>query len=168
MARLLCPWDSPGKNTGAGCHFLLQGIFLTQGLNPSLPHCGQILYHWATTGITASLRRLLKASGAEAARTQVSWTPGSTVHCSTSVLNLFSNQDRSNFAFFSSTCKSVHVYTILTHTHNWEILNRDYIGRGINTSLGMLLFLNNKHVFALVLKWGEGNLKKKRHQNTRE
>ena len=25
--RLLCPWDSPGKNTGVGCHFLLQGIF---------------------------------------------------------------------------------------------------------------------------------------------
>ena len=32
-ARLLCPWDSPGKNTAVGCHFLLQGIFLTQGLN---------------------------------------------------------------------------------------------------------------------------------------
>ena len=30
-ARLLCPWDSPGKNTGVGCHFLLQGILLTQG-----------------------------------------------------------------------------------------------------------------------------------------
>ena len=34
--RLLCPWDSPGKNTGVGCHFLLQGIFLTQGLNLNL------------------------------------------------------------------------------------------------------------------------------------
>ena len=34
--RLLCPWDSPGKNTGMGCHALLQGIFLTQGLNPRL------------------------------------------------------------------------------------------------------------------------------------
>ena len=34
--RLLCPWDSPGKNTGGGCHFLLQGIFLTQGSNPHL------------------------------------------------------------------------------------------------------------------------------------
>ena len=32
-ARLLCPWDSPGKNTGVGCHFLLQGIFPTQGSN---------------------------------------------------------------------------------------------------------------------------------------
>ena len=34
--RLPCPWDSPGKNTGVGCHFLLQGIFLTQGSNPGL------------------------------------------------------------------------------------------------------------------------------------
>ena len=42
-ARLLCPWDSPGKNTGVGCHPLLQGIFLTQGSNPSLLHCRQIL-----------------------------------------------------------------------------------------------------------------------------
>ena len=41
-ARLLCPWDSPGKNTGVDCHSLLQGIFLTQGSNPhllSLLHC---------------------------------------------------------------------------------------------------------------------------------
>ena len=30
---LLCPWDFPGKNTGVGCHFLLQGTFLTQGSN---------------------------------------------------------------------------------------------------------------------------------------
>ena len=29
-ARLLCPWDSPGENTGVGCHFLFQGIFQTQ------------------------------------------------------------------------------------------------------------------------------------------
>ena len=37
-ARLLCPWDSPGKNTGVGCHFLLQGIFPTQGSNLHLLH----------------------------------------------------------------------------------------------------------------------------------
>ena len=29
-----CPWDFPGKNTGVGCHFLLQGIFLIQGTEP--------------------------------------------------------------------------------------------------------------------------------------
>ena len=46
----LCPWDSPGKNTGVGCHFLLQGIFLTQESNPGLPHCRQILYHLSHQG----------------------------------------------------------------------------------------------------------------------
>ena len=44
-ARLLCPWDFPGKNTGVGCHPLLQGIFPTQRLSPGLPHCGWILYY---------------------------------------------------------------------------------------------------------------------------
>ena len=34
--RLLCPWDSPGQNTGVGCHALLQGTFPPQGSNPSL------------------------------------------------------------------------------------------------------------------------------------
>ena len=34
--RLFCPWNFPGKNTGVDCHFLLQGILLTQGSNPSL------------------------------------------------------------------------------------------------------------------------------------
>ena len=43
-ARLLCPWNSLGKNTGLGSHSLLQGIFPTQGLNPGLLHCRQILY----------------------------------------------------------------------------------------------------------------------------
>ena len=41
---LLCPWDSPGKNNGVDYHFLLQGIFPTQGSNPDLPHCRQTLY----------------------------------------------------------------------------------------------------------------------------
>ena len=37
-------WDSPGKDTGVGFHFLLQGIFPTQESNPGLLHCRQILY----------------------------------------------------------------------------------------------------------------------------
>ena len=48
--RLLCPWNSPGKNTRVSCHSLLQGIFLTQGSNPGLPHCRQILYHLSHQG----------------------------------------------------------------------------------------------------------------------
>ena len=46
-ARLLFPWDSPGKNTGAGCHFLLQGVFPTQRLSSRLLRlvlCNQVLY----------------------------------------------------------------------------------------------------------------------------
>ena len=42
--------DSPGKNTGVGCHALLQGIFPTPGSNPGLPHCRQILYHLSHQG----------------------------------------------------------------------------------------------------------------------
>ena len=37
--------DSPGKNTGVGCHTLLQGIFPTQGYSPGILYCRQILYH---------------------------------------------------------------------------------------------------------------------------
>ena len=36
--------DSPGKNTGVGCHALLEGMFPIQGSSPGLPHCRQILY----------------------------------------------------------------------------------------------------------------------------
>ena len=43
--RLPRPWDSPGKSTGVGAHIFLQGIIPTQGLNPGLLHCRQILYH---------------------------------------------------------------------------------------------------------------------------
>ena len=41
-SSFLCPWDSPGKNNGVGCHTLLQGIFLIQGSNSHLWH----LLHW--------------------------------------------------------------------------------------------------------------------------
>ena len=44
LARPLCPWDSPGKNTGVGSDYLNHGIFLTQELNWSLLNCSQILY----------------------------------------------------------------------------------------------------------------------------
>ena len=42
--------DSPGKNTGVGCHALLQEVFPTQGLNPGLPHCRQIIYPLSPQG----------------------------------------------------------------------------------------------------------------------
>ena len=44
MDYIHSPWNSPGQDTGVGSLSLLQGIFLTQGLNPGLPHCRGILY----------------------------------------------------------------------------------------------------------------------------
>ena len=59
-ARLLRPWNSPGKNTGVDSCSLLQGIFPTQGSNPGPWHCRQILYrlshHPFTEACTCSMR----------------------------------------------------------------------------------------------------------------
>ena len=51
--------DSPGKNTGVGCHALLQGIFPTQGSNPGFLHCRQILYHLSHQGSPLERRVVL-------------------------------------------------------------------------------------------------------------
>ena len=44
-ASLLCPWDSPGKNTGVGCHALLQGSFPNPGIEPRSPTLRADSYH---------------------------------------------------------------------------------------------------------------------------
>ena len=51
LTELLCPWDSPGKNTGVGGHALLQGIFLTQGSNLHL----LCLLHWQVGSLPLEL-----------------------------------------------------------------------------------------------------------------
>ena len=56
--KLLHPWDFQGKSPGVGCHFLLQGIFPTQGSNPGLSHCRQTLYPLSHQG--SNLPRLKK------------------------------------------------------------------------------------------------------------
>ena len=48
--RLLCPWNSPGKNTGVGSYSFFQWIFWSWGLNPVLSHCRQILYRLSHQG----------------------------------------------------------------------------------------------------------------------
>ena len=50
--------DSPGKNTGVGCHALLQGIFPIQGSNPGLLHCRKILYHLSHQGSPSCLQEM--------------------------------------------------------------------------------------------------------------
>ena len=47
---LYSPWNSPGQNTRVGSLSLLQGIFPTQGLNPGLPHCRQVLHQLSHKG----------------------------------------------------------------------------------------------------------------------
>ena len=49
------PWNFLGKNTGVGCHSLIQGIFLSQGSNLGLPHCRQILYLLSRQGNTFNI-----------------------------------------------------------------------------------------------------------------
>ena len=71
----LCPWDSPGKNTGAGCHALLQGIYPIQDSNPGLPHCRWILYHLSHCVCTKSLQLCLTLCDPVG-----SSRPGSSVH----------------------------------------------------------------------------------------
>ena len=69
--RLLCPWNSPGKNTGVGSHALLQGISPIQGLNSGLLHCRQILYCLSYPGNPLVVKCQLinyKCSGGEAYR----------------------------------------------------------------------------------------------------
>ena len=55
----LCPWDFPGKNTGMSCHFLLQGIFPTQGSNLGLPHCRQTLHRLSHQGSPSVVKNLV-------------------------------------------------------------------------------------------------------------
>ena len=57
-AGLLCPWNTLGKDTGEGSRSLLQGIFLTQGLNPGLPHCRQILFQLSHRGSPEGVKEI--------------------------------------------------------------------------------------------------------------
>ena len=62
-SRLFYPWNSPGKNTGMGCHSLIQEIFLTQGFNPGLPHCRQILCYLNHLGSPPALQGRFLTTG---------------------------------------------------------------------------------------------------------
>ena len=59
--------DSPGKNTGVGCHAFVQGIFPTQGSNPRLPHCRQTLDRLSHSGARVGGRALAAGVPSKAA-----------------------------------------------------------------------------------------------------
>ena len=67
--KLLRPWDFQSKSTGVGCHFLLQGIFPTQGSNPGLSHCRQTLYHLSHQGSLSHCRQTLYHLSHQGSRT---------------------------------------------------------------------------------------------------
>ena len=77
---LYSPWNSPGQNTGVASRSLLQGIFPTQGSNPGLPYCRQILYQLSHKGSPRILEWLHYPSSSRSSRprnqTGVSCTAG--------------------------------------------------------------------------------------------
>ena len=79
---LPCPWDSPGKNTGGGCHALVQGNFPTQGSHLRLSCIGKrVLYHWVkflSIFLTNSFRKLLMGQviGRKEGQEGERWKPG--------------------------------------------------------------------------------------------
>ena len=79
-ARLLCAWASLGKNPGVGCHAFLQGTFPTQGSNPSLPPCRQILYclshRWSPRTLQWVAYHFSRGSSPHRNRTRVSCITG--------------------------------------------------------------------------------------------
>ena len=78
-SRFLHPWDFPGKNTGVGCYFLLQGIFPTQGSNLGLPHCRQTHYCLRHQGSPAAAAKSLQSCPTLSDPVDCS-PPGSSVH----------------------------------------------------------------------------------------
>ena len=60
--RVLYSWNSPGKNPGVGCRFIVQGTFLTQGSNLGLLHCRQFLYRLSHQGSQLSTKHNQKNS----------------------------------------------------------------------------------------------------------
>ena len=88
-ARFLHPWGYPGKNTGVSCHFLLQGIFPTQGLNPSLPHCRQTLL---SESLGKPQQRPSEAPRHQKKKSSVISVQSSyVICCSTNIVTIYSN-----------------------------------------------------------------------------
>ena len=72
---LYSPWNSPGPNSGVGSLSLLQGIFLTQGSNPGLPHCRRILYQLSQKSIFYIVEEIFVWADFQASFPS-SWLPG--------------------------------------------------------------------------------------------
>ena len=96
----------PGKNTGVGCPALLQGIFPTQGSNPGLAHCGQILYHLSHQG------SLLVEKITLFQQQRQLWEERLMSPCALTLVRITASFFFCFVPFFSTTCKSPN-----THFH---------------------------------------------------
>ena len=107
--RLLCPWDSPGKNTGVDCHSFLQRIFQTQGSNPGLWHCRHIFY-------LLGYREVL--NGHEFEQTPREWRTGEP-----GMLQSMGSQSRSRLSNWTTTLVLVHSSgSVLSWRHSCIVL----------------------------------------------
>ena len=131
-SRLLCPWNSPGKNTGVGCHLLLQGIFPTQG-SPPLQADSTI---WATREASKILNTQLKI-------------PCATTKAWCSQINTYSLKKESFFQFLNSLLISyIYIYMCL-RAFIWMWLN---LGKPLQTLFHMRV-VKSQGISSYAVQW---------------
>ena len=113
--RLLHPWDFLGKSTGVGCHFLLQGIFPTQGSNLGLLHCRQTLYRLSHQRTHSQFSIVPIFFISSLCLIALATLPGKTIHL---VLHMFHESFLSCLPDILP-CSS-HLQCFLTYTYNLE------------------------------------------------
>ena len=109
--------DSPGKNTGMGCHFLLQGVFLTQGSNLSLLYCRWILYHLSYLGSPLEAR---KDKETDYPPLQKEWSPAHTL--------IFRISDFQNCKKIS-LCDLSHPFMVICYSGNVQRMNHQFLSQ---------------------------------------
>ena len=119
--RLLCPWDSPSKDTGVGCHFLLQGILPTQGLNPGFSPCRRILYCLSYQGSPRMLEWIALMWQERRVRSLVRMSP----HCSTGLNKILASSCLCYLVFWFTTWRQsvtlcLRIFT-LYHLPSWPV-----------------------------------------------
>ena len=117
------PWNSPGQNTGVGSLSLLQGIFPTQGLNPGLPHCRQILYQLSYKGSPRILEWVAYpfSSGSSQPRNWIGKSPIRGERCGRPLNTQTRTHQKGLFGYYL-LCFDRHLACIfLLDTTNWEI-----------------------------------------------
>ena len=110
------PGNSPGKNPGVGCHALLQGTFPSQGSNPGLPHCRQILYHLSHQGSSRNIGIfvMLAMVNERVLKFPQSWCP---LYCLSKYICLFTLNCKYLETGMKKKKKYIYIYAKHTHAH---------------------------------------------------